>query len=391
MWLDSYVTDFLTRARQKGYSVPAEAFDLALDNLKNKLAYAGDFTSGGEDIAYALYVLAANGRAAIGDLRYYAETKLDAFSTPLAKAQIGAALALYGDKPHADAVFRAALGSLDTTSDRTRGWRGDYGSDLRDGAATLTLASEARAGIDLVSLSSRVEAERLAASHTSTQEDAWSLMAAHALMESLSEPKLVVDGEPLNGPLFRSLDAESLAIAPLSIENKGDRPVEIGITVRGVPETPEPASGNFYSLTRSYYTLEGEAVDPATVQQGARLVAVLSVTTTESQGARLILDDPLPAGFAIDNPHMLASGDVAALEWLNLVDNPAHVEFRSDRFVAAWDLSTGGATEFQFAYVVRATSPGTFLHPAALIEDMYRPERRARTDTGQVEVVGPLR
>ena len=103
LWLDAYVTDFLTRARQKGYAVPAEAFDLALDNLKNKLAYAGDFESGGEDIAYALYVLAANGRAAIGDLRYYAETKLDAFATPLAKAQIGAALALYGDKPRADA------------------------------------------------------------------------------------------------------------------------------------------------------------------------------------------------------------------------------------------------------------------------------------------------
>ena len=114
----------------------------------------------------------------------------------------------------------------------------------------LTLASETRAGIDLVSLSSRVEQERAAASYTSTQEDAWSLMAAHALMESLSEPKLVVDGEPLNGPLFRGLDEESLAIAPLTIANKGDRPVEVGITVRGVPATPEPAGGNFYTLTR---------------------------------------------------------------------------------------------------------------------------------------------
>ena len=112
MWLDAYVTDFLTRARQKGFAVPAEAFDLALDNLKNRLAYAGDFTNGGEDIAYALYVLASNGRAAIGDLRYYAETKLGDFATPLAKAQIGAALALYGDKPRADAVFRVALSAL---------------------------------------------------------------------------------------------------------------------------------------------------------------------------------------------------------------------------------------------------------------------------------------
>lgn len=391
MWLDAYVTDFLTRARQKGYAVPAEAFDLALDNLKNRLAYVGDFESGGEDIAYALYVLAANGRAAIGDLRYYAETKLDAFATPLAKAQIGAALALYGDKPRAERVFRAAVGALGTRTDTKRGWRSDYGSDLRDGAATLTLASEARAGIDLVSLSSYVERERANDRYTSTQEDAWSLLAAHALMESLSEPKLVVDGEPLNGPLFRNLDENTLAVAPLTIANNGDRPVDVGITVRGVPATPEPAGGNFYSLTREYYTLDGEPVDLSTVAQGARLVAVLNVTTTESQGARLVLDDPLPAGFAIDNPHLLASGDVAALEWLSPVANVAHTEFRSDRFVAAWDLSAGDTTAFQFAYVVRAISPGTFLHPAALIEDMYRPERRARTDTGEVEVVGPLR
>ena len=67
------------------------------------------------------------------------------------------------------------------------------------------------------------------------------------------------------------------------------------------------------------------------------------------------------------------------------------MEFRADRFVAAWDLAAGGATQFQFAYIVRAVSPGSFAHPAALIEDMYRPERRARTDTGTVEVVGPLR
>jgi hypothetical protein len=144
-------------------------------------------------------------------------------------------------------------------------------------------------------------------------------------------------------------------------------------------------------LKRSYYTLDGAPVDLAAVEQGARLVAVLDVTSTESQGARLILDDPLPAGFEIDNPHILGSGDVSALDWLNLVDNPAHVEFRADRFVAAWDLAPRGPTRFQFAYVVRAVSPGMFAHPAALIEDMYRPERRARTEPGTVEVVGPLR
>jgi uncharacterized protein YfaS (alpha-2-macroglobulin family) len=35
---------------------------------------------------------------------------------------------------------------------------------------------------------------------------------------------------------------------------------------------------------------------------------------------------------------------------------------------------------------VRAVSPGTFHHPAATVEDMYRPDFRARTDAGVVAV-----
>jgi hypothetical protein len=390
LWLDSYVTEFLTRARQKGFSVPAESFDLALDNLKNRLGYMGEFETGGEAVAYALYVLASNGRASIGDLRYYAETKLQAFGTPLAKAQIGAALALYGDNVRAESVFRAALGDLGVRRE-DNAYRPDYGSVLRDSAAMLTLASETKAGIDLVALSRRVEQERQSSPHTSTQEDAWSLMAANALMQNLAAPNLAVDGEPVAGPLFRNVDAVELSVSPLRIENRGERPVEVGLTVSGVPALPEPAGGNYYSLKRSYFTLEGQPAELNAVAEGERLVAVLDVTTTETQGARLILDDPLPAGFEIDNPHLLGSGDVANLEWLNLVEQPAHVEFRSDRFIAALDLAPEAATQFQFAYVVRAVSPGSFAHPAALVEDMYRPERRARTDAGWVEIVGPLR
>src|SRR5207249_11270188 len=46
--------------------------------------------NGGRTLAYALYVLARNGAAPIGDLRYFADTKLDDFATPIAKAQLAA-------------------------------------------------------------------------------------------------------------------------------------------------------------------------------------------------------------------------------------------------------------------------------------------------------------
>jgi hypothetical protein len=36
---------------------------------------------------------------------------------------------------------------------------------------------------------------------------------------------------------------------------------------------------------------------------------------------------------------------------------------------------------------VRAVTPGTFVHPAATVEDMYRPDRFARTASGQLVVL----
>ena len=57
MWLTSYVTDFLTRAKEAGYAVRRSPFTQALDRLQNFISYAQDFETGGEGRAYALYVL----------------------------------------------------------------------------------------------------------------------------------------------------------------------------------------------------------------------------------------------------------------------------------------------------------------------------------------------
>ena len=82
VWLDAYLTDFLTRARERGFAVPDVAFKLALDRLRNFVANAPDPSKdGGRDVAYALYVLARNAIAPVGDLRYFADTKLDAIAT----------------------------------------------------------------------------------------------------------------------------------------------------------------------------------------------------------------------------------------------------------------------------------------------------------------------
>src|SRR5204862_8008356 len=132
VWLDSYVTDFLTRARERGFGVPDIAFKLAVDRLKNFVSNVEEpGKTGGRNLAYALYVLARNGAAPIGDLRYFADTKLDDFATVIAKAHIAAALGMLGDRTRADRVYLAALRSI-APQPRLEYGRSDYGSGLRE-------------------------------------------------------------------------------------------------------------------------------------------------------------------------------------------------------------------------------------------------------------------
>ena len=387
LWLDSYVTDFLTRAKEAGYAVPKEGFDLAIDNLRNNLSYLPEAPDFGT-VAYAYYVLARNGRAAIGDLRYYSDNELAKFP-PLAKGQIAAALALYGDRMRAETVFRAAIDTADRPVVAPMS-RGSYGTPLRDDAAILTLGLETNVdGLDFDPLLVRLNTARRTQRFTSTQEDAWSLLAAHALLDR-NPPKLTVSGRDVDGPYSAAFDAADLGVG-VDVANRGTAPIAAQIMLRGVPKVAPAASSDGYQIKRSYYTLEGEAANPSEIGQGDRLVAVVEVTPIDKGPAKLMIDDPLPAGFEIDNPAILKGGDVASLDWLELSGEAAHTEFRADRFLAAVDQGDGDIAVRRFAYIVRAVSPGRFVQPAALVQNMYDPSRRGRSDEGQVSVVGPLR
>lgn len=347
-----------------------------MDNLRNRINFAPDFDQGGEGIAYALLVLARSGAARMGDLRYYADTKAGAFSTPMAAAQLGAALAAYGDPVRADLMFARAAALLVKPANRTA-LRDDFGSTLRDRAAVLTLAAEGQSNaVNLGDLASSLLAP---ARMLSTQEAAQVALAAHALGAS-DVSGIAVDGKPVNGALVRRLSDRN----PITtmIQNTSNAETDITLTTFGVPQVPPEADGYGYALTRRYFDMEGRRITGPVVS-GTRMVAVIDVQPFEGIGARLMVDDPLPGGLEIDNPNLLGSVSIQALDWLNTV-TPQNVEFRSGRFLAAVDHS--GSEPFQLAYVVRAVTPGEYHHPAALVTDMYRPEYRANTATARLTV-----
>jgi alpha-2-macroglobulin len=386
VWLDSYITDFLTRARERGFAVADIGFKLALERLRNFVGNAEDpAKDGGRNLAYVLYVLARNGAAPVGDLRYFADTKLDAIATPIAKAQIAAALGMLGDRARAERVYAAALAAIAPRPVLDYG-RSDYGSALRDAAALVTLASEGGAPRPTITGAvERVEAARNLTPYTSTQENAWMVLAARALAKDAQAVALEVGGERTQGALNRNLRPSDLQ-QPLKVTNIGEATVQAVITVSGAPLVPEPATDNGFRIERKYYTLAGKPADPSKARQNDRFAVVLRITEPQPQFGRIIVADYLPAGLEIDNPRLVSSGETGTLAWIEDAQEPVSSEFRDDRFSAAFERKSGDPSVFTVAYVVRAVSPGRYVHPQAYVEDMYRPDRFGRTASGAIEV-----
>ena len=211
------------------------------------------------------------------------------------------------------------------------------------------------------------------------------VLAARALAKEAQTLSLDIGGEKVQGALNRILRPTDLQ-SPLKVTNTGEGSLQAVVTVSGAPLVPEPAADKGFKIERTNYTLSGDVIDPRQVKQNTRMVVVLRVTEAQPQFGRVILADYLPAGFEIDNPHLVSSGDTGTLDWITDAVEPANTEFRDDRFTAAFERKKDDPPVFTVAYVVRAVAPGKYVRPQAVVEDMYRPDRYGRTATESVEV-----
>ena len=109
-WLDAYATDFLIRAKERGKNVPDFAIKAAVSWLHDYVRQEHRDIDDLPAVAYAHYVLARAKSDDLDGLRYFNDTQLARLPTQLAKAQVAAALAQYGDAARAAAAYDAALG-----------------------------------------------------------------------------------------------------------------------------------------------------------------------------------------------------------------------------------------------------------------------------------------
>ena len=193
LWLDSYVTDFLTRAREQNYDVPRPGVAHALDNLQNRSPTTPTSRTGRRDRLCALCAGPQPTRPRSATCAIMPTRSSSTSARSMARAQLAASLALYGEKGRAGSAFATAFRLLMAKSEN---WsRTDYGSRLRDGAAMLALAAESKpTPQSVVEMIDYVTDERVARDQTSTQEKAWLLLAARAMLAEGGSISLNVNG-----------------------------------------------------------------------------------------------------------------------------------------------------------------------------------------------------
>ncbi|MBC7768263.1 MAG: alpha-2-macroglobulin family protein [Phycisphaerales bacterium] len=403
-WLGVYITDFLWRAQQQGLAVPRASMQQAYSALR-RIARLNDFGSvnyefevyrwpGSNDstellrsraAAYALYVLAKAGEADIGQLRYFHDNRLRNEPSPLARAQIAAALAHMGDRARARNAFRMAEQAL--------GYRnvGDwYQTPLRDTAGVLALAAEAGETELVDRMRRRIERDAPDAGQLMTQEQAQLLLAANALLQRAGPVNVSLNGEALTERRI-AVNAQRLA-AGLVFRNNARGTVWRTLQLSGAPREAPTAMQAGYTIDKTIFRMDGTMADLSSIRQGDRVVIVISGQPEGARNYPTVLVDLLPAGLEIETVLRPEDGAGGAnydgttrsgpFSWVGAISYANVAEARDDRFVASSDLRGS----YRYAYVARAVSPGRYTMPAAQVEDMYRPGVMARTSTGAITI-----
>ncbi|OAT16901.1 alpha-2-macroglobulin [Buttiauxella noackiae ATCC 51607] len=399
-WLTAYVTDFLIRASEQGYSVNTDSLNKANQRLQRylqdsgviALRYSDDAAASKFAVqAYAAQVLARQQKAPLGALREL-WLRHSSARAGLPLVQLGVALKLMGDAPRGDEAIKLGL---QTSRSDERIWMADYGSELRDKAMMLSLLEENKLLPEqqnqlLMDLSNLAYTQRW----LSTQESNALFLAGRnwqtAKGDWQSQVSFATGSLSGTQSVTRNLSAEQLA--GLQITNTGTGNLYLRLDTVGYPQQAPAPYSNVLHIERHFLDAKGNSKSLSELKSGELVMVWLDVWADKNVPDALVVD-LLPAGLELENQNLsessasLSDSDSQVQGLLNQMQQAdiQHMEFRDDRFVAAVPLNEG--QHATLVYLARAVTPGSYNVPVSQVESMYVPQWRATgTSTGMLTV-----
>jgi alpha-2-macroglobulin len=446
-----HVAHALQRAQERGFDVPPAVLQRAREYLRRIDGQLGSWPLAARQgaNAYALYVRhrlgdeaamsEARQRAAAAPTRVGGELPIEAAAWLLHVLAADPAASVQADELRRTLANRL----VETAGTATFAERYDDGAHLllhsrrRTDAVVLEALIAADGDADVVTkLASALLANRVAGRWSGTQENAWVLLALDRYFRTYEATTPAFAARVWVGERFagghtfegRTTERRHIAIpmpellrmdaAELVISREGAGRMYYRAGLSYAPADPRvPATDRGFTISRSYEPVD----DPADVARdedgtwrvraGARVRVVLNIIAPSVRYHAAVVD-PLPAGFEPLNTELQGTGFTdepsprppgappdAPVRSMPATMRPAggvappwrpgwfeHQNLRDDRAEAFASLLPAGV--YEYSYLVRATTPGTFVAPPPRAEMMYEPETFGR-GAGAIVVVEP--
>ncbi len=396
-YIAMFAIDFLMQAKAQNYVVPEEAIERALGWVRKA---AGADGSGDLARAYGFYLLARSGSLNPGELRYFADNRVEGMRNAFALGLLGTALSEIGDRSRAAPAFAKAREIALEAKSETYTADSYYGSLLRDISGLTAVAARAQQASFVPNLVDRVQGFDPRLNWTTTQEKAWMLLAAHEVEAATPPVNVAVTGAEAvqKGKVLRFSPNLEQVNAGITVRNEGQRDAWRIVSAEGIPAAPLPPEANGVTLNKAILTMSGQLANLGAVRQNDRFIVHVYGQLDNNRARLMALLDLLPAGFEIEGVVQRKEDGSTMYPFLPVLAVSNVAEARDDRFVATFDIGSNyqpAATSgnkapvrptFNFAYIVRATVPGNYAVPAAVVEDMYAPRVHARTGMGQMTI-----
>jgi uncharacterized protein YfaS (alpha-2-macroglobulin family) len=396
-WLTAYVGDFLIDAKEQGIDVNPEQYQKTMDRLTNYLNNQnGSYTNRWSESVkhydfayrtYAGYVLSRYNKASLSKLRDLANHKSKNAESQLALVHLALALKNQGDDVNSQAMFAKAV-----SLERGTKYLSDYGSVIRDQALMIHLLIKHQYQLDYAFDTALALSKILAdKKYLSTQERNSLFLASISLEQgdkkdwqaqlSFNQAKSTIKKA---GAYAQKLSATDLQQA-VNLTNNSDERLYVNFAYQGISKIkPKPTTGDL-TIERDYYDSKGNQIDASKLNVGDMVLVAIRVYS-ERRSPDLLVVDLLPAGLELENQNLshaikldsIIFDGKPASEWQKKT-NILHQEFRDDRYVAAIDVGYQG-TSYLF-YLARAVTPGKYMVPAPLVENMYQPDKNAVGNT----------
>lgn len=397
-WGSIYATHFLLAAQRAGYDVSQDQLNAALDFLAGRLA-TRSVTPGTDDDAwrddmsfraYACWVLALAERPVSTWLARLHEQH--AMLPPPARAYLAAALAAANQRRDAATLLRAIGVPAPASIPR------EASGCLHSGIGTWAVLLAAWLDVDPQDAAVPLLARQLEAA---MHDGCWftTFDSARALCAlGLYAERCLLSREPLRASVAWNSSAAHTDIneskdwffspvfsndTVVTLANHGPAPLFFSWYSRGIPSDGHvPETDAQLRARRVLRDAHGTPLTNTCLTRGEVCVIELVLDTLGAPRHNLVVEDLLPAGLELENPHLRTS---RTPRWLANASSftPQHIEQRDDRLVLFISSLEGSNS---FFYSARAVTPGTYVWPPVSAECMYDSSVRSIHGCATLEV-----